>query len=78
MLQLVLGVGEDKHWQTLAGVVEDVGDVVVGARPRPQGLVRSVLDTVKLLPELCMCEPKTVTLPHVRGLERIATQHVEQ
>ena len=58
VLQLVLGVGDDKLWQALAGVVDDVDDAVVGAGPRLQGLVRAAVHAVKLLPEPCMRGPK--------------------
>ena len=46
VLQLVLGVGDDKLWQALAGVVDDVDDAVVGAGSRLQGLVPPVLQTL--------------------------------
>ncbi len=78
VLQLVLGVVDDKLWKALAGVVDDVDDAVVGAGPRLQGLVRPALDAVKLLPEPCMRGPKAVPLSHVRGLERVAAQHVDE
>ena len=78
VLQLVLGVGDDKLWQALAGVVDDVDDAVVGAGPRLQGLVRPALHAVKLLPELLLHGPKALPLPHVRGLERVAAQHVDE
>ena len=47
---IVLGVGDDKLRQALAGVVDDVDEAVVGAGPRAQGLVRAALDAVKLVP----------------------------
>ena len=73
VLQVVLGVGDNKLWQVLDRVVDDVDDAVVGAGPRPQGLVRLALHAVKLLPELLLHGPKTLPLPHIRGLERVRT-----
>ena len=42
----VLGVGDDKLRQALAGVVDNADEAVFGARPRKQGLVLASLNTV--------------------------------
>ena len=75
---LRLSVRDDKFWQTLAVIINDINNAVAIARARPQGLVRTALHAVIVLAQLAAPVAKVLAFPDLCRLERVPAQHLDE